>query len=105
MVSFPQTAYNFVETVVGEVCSSLSPTGTHCLAPQLSVSDHHEHVSVGLRRDCFQVVMPLRPSRSDGLHGIQVVVHMQLRHADGAYRRGVTLKSLSLFQIKNNQIR
>jgi hypothetical protein len=34
--------------------------------------------------------MPLRPSRSDGLHGIQVVVHMQLRHADGAYRREVT---------------
>jgi hypothetical protein len=29
---------------------------------------------------------------------------MQLRHADGAYRRGVTLKSPSLFQIKNNQI-
>jgi hypothetical protein len=105
MVSFPQTVYNFVEMVVGEVCSSLSPTGTHCLAPQLSVSDHREHISVGLRRDCFQVVVPLRPSRSDGLHGIQVVVHMQLRHADGAYRRGVTLKSLSPFQIKNNQIR
>jgi hypothetical protein len=50
------------------------------------------------------VAVPLRPSRSDGLHGIQVVVHMQLRHTDGAYRRGVTLKSLSLFQIKNNQI-
>jgi hypothetical protein len=97
MVSFPQTAYNFVGTVVGEVCSSLSPAGTHCLAPQLSVSDHHEHISVGLRRDCLQVDVPLRPSHSDGLHGIQVVVHMQLRHADGAYRRGVTLKSLSLF--------
>jgi hypothetical protein len=27
------------------------------------------------------------PSRSDGLHGIQVVVHMQLRYMDGAYRR------------------
>jgi hypothetical protein len=90
MVSFQQTTYNFVETVVGEVCSSLSPAGTHCLAPQLSVSDHREHVSVGLRRDCFQVAVLLRPSRSDGLHGIQVVVHMQLRHADGACRRGVT---------------
>jgi hypothetical protein len=67
----------------GEVCSSLSPAGTYCLTPQLSVS-------VGLRRDCFQVVVPLRPSRSDGLHGIQVVVHMQLRHADGGYCRGVT---------------
>jgi hypothetical protein len=32
--------------VVGEVCSSLSPAGTHCLAPQLSVSDHREDVSV-----------------------------------------------------------
>jgi hypothetical protein len=41
-------------------------------------------------RDCFQVVVPLLLSRSDGLHGIQVVVHMQLRHADGAYRRGVS---------------
>jgi hypothetical protein len=47
--------------VVGEVCSSLSPAGTHCLAPQLSVSDHREDVSVGLRRDCFQVAVPLRP--------------------------------------------
>jgi hypothetical protein len=90
MVSFPQTAYNFVGTVVGEVCSSLSPAGTHCLAPQLSVSDHREHVSVGLRRDCFQVAVPLCPSHSDGLLGNQVVVHMQLRHADGAYRWGVT---------------
>jgi hypothetical protein len=86
------------------VCSSLSPAGTHYLAPQLSVSDHHEHVSVGLHLDCLEVAVPLRPSRSHGLHGIQVVVHMQLRHADGAYRRGVTLKSLSLFQIKNNQM-
>jgi hypothetical protein len=67
--------------VVGEVCSSLSPAGTHCLAPQLSVSGHREDVSVGFRRDCFQVVVPLRPSRSDGLHGIQV--------ADGAYRWGL----------------
>jgi hypothetical protein len=106
MVSFPQTAYsNSVGTVVGEVCSSLSPAGTHCLAPQLSVSDHREDVYIGLRRDCFQVVVLLRSSRSDGLHGIQVVVHMQLRRADGAYRQRVTqIKSLSLFQIKNNQI-
>jgi hypothetical protein len=74
----------------GGVCSSLSPAGTHCLAPQLFVSDHREDVSVGLRHDCFQVAMPLRRSRSYGLHGIQVVVHMQLRHADSAYRRGVT---------------
>jgi hypothetical protein len=29
---------------------------------------------------------------------------MQLCHADGAYRRRVTIKSLSLFQIKYNQI-
>jgi hypothetical protein len=90
--------------VVGEVCSSLSPAGTHCLAPQRFVSDHREDVSVGLRRDCFQVAVPLHSSCSDGLHGIQVVVHMQLRHADGAYCQGVTIKSLSLFQIKNNQI-
>jgi hypothetical protein len=76
--------------VVGEVCSSLSPAGTHYLAPQFSVSDHREDVSVGLRRDCFQLVVLLRSSRSDGLHGIQVVVHMQLRHADGAYRQRVT---------------
>jgi hypothetical protein len=32
----------------------------------------------------------LRSSHSDGLHGIQVVVHMQLHHADGAYHQGVT---------------
>jgi hypothetical protein len=76
--------------VVGDVCSSLSPAGMHCLAPQLSISDHREDVSVGLRRDCFWVVVPLCPSRSDGLHEIQVVVHMQHRHADGAYRREVT---------------
>jgi hypothetical protein len=49
----------------------LVTSGTHYLVPQLSVSDHREDVSVGLRRDCFQVAVPLRPSRSDGLHGIQ----------------------------------
>jgi hypothetical protein len=88
MVFFPQTTYsNSAGTVVGEVFSSLSPVGTHCLAPQLSVSDHREDVSVGFHRDCFQVVVPLCPSRSDGFHGIQVVVHMQLRHADGVYHR------------------
>jgi hypothetical protein len=65
------------------VCSSLSTAGTHCLAPQLSVSDHREDVYVGLRRACFQVAVLLRSSRSDGLHGIQVVVHMQLRRGDG----------------------
>jgi hypothetical protein len=91
MVFILRTAYsNSAGTVVGEVCSSLSLVGTHFLAPQLSVSDHHEDVSVGIRRDCFEVAVSLRPSRSDGLHGIQVVVHMQLRHADGAYRRGVS---------------
>jgi hypothetical protein len=91
MVPFSQTAYsNSTGMVVGEVCSSLSPTGTHYLAPQLSVSVHRKDVSVGLRRDCFQVAVLLRSSRSDGLHGIQVVEHMQLRHADGAYRQGVT---------------
>jgi hypothetical protein len=36
------------------------------------------------------VAVPLRPSHSDGHHGIQVVVHIQLRHAHGAYRQGVT---------------
>jgi hypothetical protein len=87
---------NSAGMVVGEVCSSLSPMGTHYLAPQLSVYDHREDVSVGLCRDCFKVAMLLRSSRSDGLHGIHVVVHMQHHHADG--------KSLSLFQIKNNQI-
>jgi hypothetical protein len=50
--------------------------------PQLSVFDHREDVSVGLRHDCLQVVVPPRLSRLDGLHGIQV--------ADGAYRHGVT---------------
>jgi hypothetical protein len=63
MVFLPQTVFsNFAGTMVGEMCSSLSPAGTHCLVPQLSVSDHHEDVSVGLRRDCFQVVVPLHPS-------------------------------------------
>jgi hypothetical protein len=90
-VFIPRTTYsNFAGTVVGEVCSSLSLEGTHFLTPQLSVSDHHEDISIGIRRDCFEVVVPLRPSRLDGLHGIQVVVHMQLRHADGANRHGVT---------------
>jgi hypothetical protein len=54
MVFFRQTAYsNSVGTVIGEVCSSLSPVRTRCLTPQLSVSDHCEDVSIGLRRDCF----------------------------------------------------
>jgi hypothetical protein len=87
MVSFPQTAYsNSTGMVVGEVCSSLSPVGTHYLAPHLSVYDDREDVTVGLRRDYFQVVVLLRSSRSDSLHGIQVVVPMQHHHADGAYR-------------------
>jgi hypothetical protein len=91
MVSFPQTAYsNSMGTVVGKVCSSLSPAGTHYLAPQLSVSDHHEDVYVGLHHDFFQVAVLLRSSRSDGLHGIQVIIHMQLHRADGAYRWGVS---------------
>jgi hypothetical protein len=81
---------NSAGTMVGEVCSSLSLAGTHFLTPQLSVSDHHEDVSVGIHRNCFQVAVPQRPSRSYGLHGIHVVIHMQLRHADGAYRRGVS---------------
>jgi hypothetical protein len=34
-------------------CSSLSLAGTHCLAPQLSIANHRDDVSVGLRRDCF----------------------------------------------------
>jgi hypothetical protein len=51
---FPHTAYsNSMRTVVGEVCSSLSPAGMHYLAPQLSVFDHRKDVSVGLRRGCF----------------------------------------------------
>jgi hypothetical protein len=82
MVFFLRMAYSNSAGVSVEVSSSLSSTGTRCLAPQLSVSDHREDVSVGLRRDCLQVVVPLRPSHSDGLHGIQVV--------DGAYRQGVT---------------
>jgi hypothetical protein len=76
------TYSNSAETVEGEVCFSLSLAMTRYLAPQLSVSDHREDVSVGLRRDCLQVVVPLRLSRLDGLHGIQV--------ADSAYRQGVT---------------
>jgi hypothetical protein len=65
------------------VSPSLSSTGMRCLVPQLSVSDHREDVSIGLCRDyLLQVVVPLRPSRSDSLHGIQVV--------DDAYRQGVT---------------
>jgi hypothetical protein len=83
MVFFLRMAYsNFAGAEVEEVSSSLSSTGTRCLVPQLSVSDHYEDVSAGLHRDCLQVVVPLHPSRSDGLHRIQVV--------DGAYRRGVT---------------
>jgi hypothetical protein len=36
------------------------------------------------------VAVLLRSSRSDGLHGIQVIIHMQLHRADGAYRWGVS---------------
>jgi hypothetical protein len=83
MVFFLRMAYsNSTGAEVEEVSSFLSSTGTRYLAPQLSVSDHREDVSAGLHRDCRQVVVPLHPSRSDGLHGIQV--------ADGAYRQGVT---------------
>jgi hypothetical protein len=78
MVCFLQTAYsNSVETVEGEVCCSLSPAGTRRLAPQHSVSDNREDISVGVRRDCLQVGVPLCLSRLDGLHGIQVVLCMQ----------------------------
>jgi hypothetical protein len=71
MVFFLRMAYsNSAGAEVEEVSSSLSSTGTRYLAPQLSVSDHREDVSTGFRRDCLQVVVPLHPSRSDGLHGI-----------------------------------
>jgi hypothetical protein len=82
------------------VCSSLSPAGTHCLAPQLSVSDHREDVSIGLRRDCFQVVVPFRWSPWDPGGRTR---------ATSSYgwclsSRSHTIKSLSLFHIQNNQI-
>jgi hypothetical protein len=81
----------------------LSPAGTHCLAPQLSVSDHHEDVFVGIRRDCFQVVVPMRPSRSDGLHKIQgsYTCNFVMRMVPTGSH---TIKILSPFPIKNNQI-
>jgi hypothetical protein len=106
MVCFLQTTYsNSAGMVVGEVCSSLSPMGMHCLAPQLSVSDHCEDVSVGLRRDCFQVAVPMRPSSfrwSPWDPGGRT-------HAPSSCgwclpSRSHTIKSLNLFQIKNNQI-
>jgi hypothetical protein len=103
MVSFPQTAYsNFVGTVVGEVCSSLSPAETHCLAPQLSVSDQREDVSVGLRRDCFQWLRPYAPLIQMVSMGSRWSYTCNLRWClpSGSH----TIKSLSLFQIKNNQI-
>jgi hypothetical protein len=54
-----------------------------------SASAFHLQPPRGRRRWSSSVV-PLRPSHSDGLHEIQVVVHMQLRHADGGYLQGVT---------------
>jgi hypothetical protein len=103
MVSFPQTAYsNSAGTMVGEVCSSLSPTGTHCLAPQLSISDHREDVSVGLRRDCFQVAVPLsfRWSPWDPGGRTRATSSCGWCLPSGSH----TIKTLSVFQIKHNQI-
>jgi hypothetical protein len=94
MVSFPWMAYsNSAGAEVEEVSSSLSSTGTRCLAPQLSISDHREDVSAGLRRNCLQVVVPLHPSRSDGSMG-------------STWRMVPTVgeSHKSLFHIKNNQI-
>jgi hypothetical protein len=52
MVFFLWMAYsNSARAEVEEVSSSLSSTGTRCLAPQLSASGHREDVSVGLRRN------------------------------------------------------
>jgi hypothetical protein len=47
---FLQMAYsNSAGAVIEEVSSSLSSTGTRCLAPQLSASGHRENVSIDLR--------------------------------------------------------
>jgi hypothetical protein len=52
MVFFLRIVYsNSAGAAVEEVSSSLSSTGTRCLAPQLSASDHREDVSIGLRRN------------------------------------------------------
>jgi hypothetical protein len=54
MVFFLGMAYsNPAGAVVQEVSSSLSSTGTRCLAPQLSASGYREDVSVGLHRNWF----------------------------------------------------
>jgi hypothetical protein len=78
MVSFPQMAYsNSAGTVVGEVCSSLSPAGTHCLAPQLFISNHREDVAVGLRRLCpCAPLIPMVSMRSRWSYTCNFVMRM-----------------------------
>ena len=53
------------------------------------------------------MAIPILPSRSDGLPGIQVAVDVRVRLVDGVHlpvQEATIIKSPSLFQVENNKI-
>jgi hypothetical protein len=60
-----------------------SSARAYYLAPPHSATGCHEGASAGYCCDLFQVPVHVLPFRLDGVHGIQVVVHVQVQCAEG----------------------
>jgi hypothetical protein len=76
------TNFNSTTTAVGKALPSLSARA-HCLAPPHSSTDRHEGASAGYCCDLFQVPVHVLTFRPDGVHGIQVVTHVQVQCVEG----------------------
>jgi hypothetical protein len=57
-----------------------SSARAHYLAPPHSATGRHEGASAGYCYDLFQVPVHVLPFRLDGVHGIQVAAHVQVKY-------------------------
>jgi hypothetical protein len=100
MVRVPRaTNFNSTAAALGKVLPS-SSARAHCLAPPDSATGRHEGASAGYCCDLFQVPVHVLPFRPDGVHGIQVVAHMQVQCTEGVRLILWGKKN----QIRNNKI-
>jgi hypothetical protein len=74
---------NSMAAAVGKALPSLSSARAYYLAPPLFATSRHEGTSVGHCCDTFQGAIHVLPFRPDGVHGIQVVAHVQVQGAEG----------------------
>ena len=63
----------------------VSPTGAHHVAPLHSAVGRREGASAGRSCDHFQVAIHMHSFCPNGVHGIQVAVHVRVRRADGVH--------------------